>query len=125
MECGAADLKECFELLVAGNCCVRQLQGVELRQRLQQLSQALQAIKGCDNSGREQLVAALPAQLDAQGWGVQQVGQGEGAAGQGQQAPGPKLHDPASDVIQQLWQEVQQPSGSRGHLAGWAVPICC
>ncbi|GFH13460.1 hypothetical protein HaLaN_09349 [Haematococcus lacustris] len=36
--------------------------------------------QGCDNSGREQLVAALPAQLDAQGWGVQQVGQGEGTA---------------------------------------------
>ncbi|GFH20270.1 hypothetical protein HaLaN_17362 [Haematococcus lacustris] len=35
---------------------------------------------GCNNSGREQLVAALPAQLDAQGWGVQQVGQGEGTA---------------------------------------------
>ncbi|GFH11794.1 hypothetical protein HaLaN_07350, partial [Haematococcus lacustris] len=36
--------------------------------------------QGCDNSEREQLVAALPTQLDAQGWGVQQVGQGEGAA---------------------------------------------
>ncbi|GFH07047.1 hypothetical protein HaLaN_01791, partial [Haematococcus lacustris] len=24
--------------------------------------------QGCDNSGRQQLVAALPAQLDAQGW---------------------------------------------------------
>ncbi|GFH20271.1 hypothetical protein HaLaN_17363 [Haematococcus lacustris] len=61
--------------------------------------------KGCNNSGREQLVAALPAQLDAQGWGVQQAGLGQGAAGQGQQAPGPKLHDPASDVIQQRWRE--------------------
>ncbi|GFH08965.1 hypothetical protein HaLaN_04014 [Haematococcus lacustris] len=30
--------------------------------------------KGCNNSGREQLVAALPAQLDAQGWDVQQSG---------------------------------------------------
>ncbi|KAJ9521993.1 hypothetical protein QJQ45_024894 [Haematococcus lacustris] len=28
--------------------------------------------KGCNNLGREQLVAALPAQLDAQGWNVQQ-----------------------------------------------------
>ncbi|GFH15695.1 hypothetical protein HaLaN_11969 [Haematococcus lacustris] len=26
------------------------------------------ALLGCENSGREQLVAALPAQLDAQGW---------------------------------------------------------
>ncbi|GFH22755.1 hypothetical protein HaLaN_20267 [Haematococcus lacustris] len=64
--------------------------------------------EGCNNSGREQLVAALPAQLDTQGWGVQQVGQGEGAAGQGQQAPGPKLHGAASDVTQQRWREVQQ-----------------
>ncbi|GFH16585.1 hypothetical protein HaLaN_13028 [Haematococcus lacustris] len=39
------------------------------------------AQQGCDNSGREQLVAALPAQLDAQGWDVQQAGLGEGAAG--------------------------------------------
>ncbi|GFH27918.1 hypothetical protein HaLaN_26311 [Haematococcus lacustris] len=31
--------------------------------------------QGCNNSGREQLVAALPAQLDAQGWDV------SGAAG--------------------------------------------
>ncbi|GFH12973.1 hypothetical protein HaLaN_08765 [Haematococcus lacustris] len=53
--------------------------------------------KGCDNSGREQ--------LDAQGWDVQQAGLREGAAGQGQQAPGTKLHDPASDVIQQRWRE--------------------
>ncbi|GFH26362.1 hypothetical protein HaLaN_24500 [Haematococcus lacustris] len=37
-------------------------------------------LQGCDNSGREQLVAALPAQLDAQGWDVQQAGLGEGAA---------------------------------------------
>ncbi|GFH30083.1 hypothetical protein HaLaN_28865, partial [Haematococcus lacustris] len=36
--------------------------------------------QGCDSSGREQLVAALPAQLDAQGWDVQQVGLGEGTA---------------------------------------------
>ncbi|GFH10224.1 uncharacterized protein HaLaN_05498 [Haematococcus lacustris] len=36
--------------------------------------------QGCNNSGREQLVAALPAQLDAQGWDVQQVGLGEGVA---------------------------------------------
>ncbi|GFH23976.1 hypothetical protein HaLaN_21682 [Haematococcus lacustris] len=46
--------------------------------------------QGCNNSGRELLVAALPAQLDAQCWGVQQAGQGEGAACQGQLAPGPK-----------------------------------
>ncbi|KAJ9533913.1 hypothetical protein QJQ45_027002 [Haematococcus lacustris] len=59
----------------------------------------------CDNLRREQLIAALPAQLDAQGWDVQQVGLGEGAASQGQQAPGPKLHDPAGDVIQQRWRE--------------------
>ncbi|GFH23978.1 hypothetical protein HaLaN_21685 [Haematococcus lacustris] len=81
--------------------------------------------QGCNNSGRELLVAALPAQLDAQGWGVQQAGLGEGAACQGQQAPGPKLHDPANDVIQQRWREVQQPSGRRGRLTGCAVPICC
>ncbi|GFH12695.1 hypothetical protein HaLaN_08429, partial [Haematococcus lacustris] len=37
-------------------------------------------LQGCNNSRREQLVAALPAQLDAQGWDVQQVGLGEGAA---------------------------------------------
>ncbi|GFH24449.1 hypothetical protein HaLaN_22249 [Haematococcus lacustris] len=30
--------------------------------------------QGCNNSGREQLVAARPAQLDAQGWDVQQAG---------------------------------------------------
>ncbi|GFH24661.1 hypothetical protein HaLaN_22496 [Haematococcus lacustris] len=60
---------------------------------------------GCNNSRREQLVAALPAQLDAQGWEVHQAGLGEGVAGQGQLAPGPKLHDPASDVIQQRWRE--------------------
>ncbi|GFH22118.1 hypothetical protein HaLaN_19532 [Haematococcus lacustris] len=36
--------------------------------------------QGCNNSGREQLLAALPAQLDAQGWDVQQAGLGEGAA---------------------------------------------
>ncbi|GFH25375.1 hypothetical protein HaLaN_23325 [Haematococcus lacustris] len=65
--------------------------------------------QGCNNLGCEQLVAALPAQLDAQGWDMQQTGLGEGAAGQGQQAPGPKLHDPASNVIQQRWREVQQP----------------
>ncbi|GFH25937.1 hypothetical protein HaLaN_23990 [Haematococcus lacustris] len=35
---------------------------------------------GCDNTGREQLVAALPAQLDAQGWDLQQAGQEEGTA---------------------------------------------
>ncbi|KAJ9531789.1 hypothetical protein QJQ45_021938 [Haematococcus lacustris] len=70
---------------------------VKLRQHLQQLSHALQLVKGCDNSGREQ--------LDAQGWDVQQAGLREGAAGQGQQAPGTKLHDPASDVIQQRWRE--------------------
>ncbi|GFH07049.1 hypothetical protein HaLaN_01793 [Haematococcus lacustris] len=28
---------------------------------------------GCNNLGREQLIAALPAQLDAQGWDVQQL----------------------------------------------------
>ncbi|GFH24669.1 hypothetical protein HaLaN_22510, partial [Haematococcus lacustris] len=44
-------------------------------------------------------------QLDAQGWGVQQAGQGESVAGHVQQAPGPKLRDPASDVIQQRWRE--------------------
>ncbi|GFH23977.1 hypothetical protein HaLaN_21683 [Haematococcus lacustris] len=69
--------------------------------------------QGCDNSGCEQLVAAPPAQLDAQGWGVQQAGLGEGAAGQGQQAPGPKLHDPANDVIQQRWREVSLQSKKR------------
>ncbi|GFH10453.1 hypothetical protein HaLaN_05765 [Haematococcus lacustris] len=31
-------------------------------------------LEHCDNLGREQLVAALPAQLDAQGWDVQQGG---------------------------------------------------
>ncbi|GFH13457.1 hypothetical protein HaLaN_09346, partial [Haematococcus lacustris] len=36
--------------------------------------------QGCDNSRREQLVTALPAQLDAQGWEVQQVCLREGAA---------------------------------------------
>ncbi|GFH24799.1 hypothetical protein HaLaN_22658 [Haematococcus lacustris] len=35
---------------------------------------------GCNNSGREQLVAALPAQLDAQGCDTQQAGQGKGTA---------------------------------------------
>ncbi|GFH16583.1 hypothetical protein HaLaN_13026 [Haematococcus lacustris] len=54
--------------------------GVELRQRLQQLCQAIQLLKGCNNSGREQLVAALPAQLDAQGWDAQQAGEEEGTA---------------------------------------------
>ncbi|GFH22707.1 hypothetical protein HaLaN_20214, partial [Haematococcus lacustris] len=29
---------------------------------------------GCHNLVREQLVAALPAQLDAQGWDMQKVG---------------------------------------------------
>ncbi|GFH09540.1 hypothetical protein HaLaN_04707 [Haematococcus lacustris] len=46
-------------------------------------------LQRCDNSRCEQLVAALPAQLDAQGWGMQQAGLGEGVAGQGQLAPGP------------------------------------
>ncbi|GFH12310.1 hypothetical protein HaLaN_07967 [Haematococcus lacustris] len=36
--------------------------------------------QGCNDSGREQLVAVRPAQLDAQGWDVQQAGLGEGAA---------------------------------------------
>ncbi|GFH28538.1 hypothetical protein HaLaN_27047 [Haematococcus lacustris] len=31
------------------------------------------AQQGCNNSGREQLVATLPAQLDAQGWDVKQA----------------------------------------------------
>ncbi|GFH23091.1 hypothetical protein HaLaN_20648, partial [Haematococcus lacustris] len=35
----------------------------------------------CNNLRREQLVAALPAQLDAQGWDVQQAGLGEGTTG--------------------------------------------
>ncbi|GFH27639.1 hypothetical protein HaLaN_25996 [Haematococcus lacustris] len=68
--------------------------------------------QGCNNSGREQLVAALPAQLDAQGWDVQQAGLGECTAGQGQQIPGPKLHDPASDAILQLWRE-----------RGWSIKV--
>ncbi|GFH28580.1 hypothetical protein HaLaN_27092 [Haematococcus lacustris] len=68
---------------------------------------------GCNNSGREQLVAALPAQLDAQGWDVQQAGQGEGAAGQGQQAPRAKLHDPASDVILQRWRESRKRAAAQ------------
>ncbi|GFH29327.1 hypothetical protein HaLaN_27968, partial [Haematococcus lacustris] len=41
---------------------------------------ALPRLQGCNDSGREQLVAALPAQLDAQGWHVQQASQGESAA---------------------------------------------
>ncbi|GFH32852.1 hypothetical protein HaLaN_32140, partial [Haematococcus lacustris] len=78
--CDLGGCQECSELLLAPDYGRRQLQGVELRQRLQQLSRALQAMKGCNYSGREQLVAALPAQLDAQGWHVQQAGLGEGAA---------------------------------------------
>ncbi|GFH14142.1 hypothetical protein HaLaN_10139 [Haematococcus lacustris] len=41
---------------------------------------ACSGLQGCDNTGSEQLVAALRTQLDAQGWDVQQVGLGEGAA---------------------------------------------
>ncbi|GFH13458.1 hypothetical protein HaLaN_09347 [Haematococcus lacustris] len=66
--------------------CLRQLQGgsqllvvinavlcLWLPQGESQL--ACPRLQGCNNTGREQLVAALPAQLDAQGWDVQQAGQ--------------------------------------------------
>ncbi|GFH12868.1 hypothetical protein HaLaN_08637, partial [Haematococcus lacustris] len=56
------------------SCCSCRASGGTVVQLCQGLGQ-----QGCKNTRREQLVAALPAQLDAQGWGVQQVGQGEGA----------------------------------------------
>ncbi|GFH21674.1 hypothetical protein HaLaN_19027 [Haematococcus lacustris] len=61
---------------------------------------------GCNNSGREQLVAALPAQLDAQGWGVQQLSLQLQQPGPGtwlkvtslQQVVGPGLWGSAADL---------------------------